>query len=133
MDYDGFNPRRVTVNKLAQHPARLEPRRPLARLRLVSPAATPDIFLASIFEGKSANLTSGAGQAFAPSFSPDGKRIAYASNRRRQHGDLGRERRRQRRAQAHLQPRPRHRALLEPDRARRSPSPPTAAARRRST
>ena len=45
---------------------------------------TPVIFLARIFEGKSvANVTGERenSQAFAPAFSPDGQRIAYASTR----------------------------------------------------
>ena len=37
--------------------------------------------MARIFEGRSDNITKSEGQAFAPTFSPDGKRIAYASNK----------------------------------------------------
>jgi TolB protein len=81
VDYDGFNPRRVTVNQsLNILPNWSSDGRSLAYVsyRLGS----PEIFIASIFEGKSTNLTAGkAGQAFAPSWSPDGKRIAYASNK----------------------------------------------------
>ena len=80
MDYDGFNPRRVTVNRsLNILPAWSPDGRSLAYVSYRR--GQPDIFLASIFEGRSANLTNGQGQAFAPSFSPDGRRIAYASNR----------------------------------------------------
>jgi TolB protein len=81
VDYDGFNPRRVTVNQsLNILPNWSSDGRSLAYVsyRLGS----PEIFIASIFEGKSTNLTAGkAGQAFAPSWSPDGKRIAYASQK----------------------------------------------------
>jgi TolB protein len=80
MDYDGFNPKRFTVNRsLNILPAWSPDGRALA---YVSYRQTfPDVFVASIFEGKSLNLTQGNGQSFAPSFSPDGKRVAYASNR----------------------------------------------------
>jgi TolB protein len=80
MDYDGYNPRRVTVNKSINIlPAWSPDGRSLAYVSFRRQSA--DIYLASIFEGKSANVTSGAGQSFAPAFSPDGKRIAYASSR----------------------------------------------------
>jgi TolB protein len=80
MDYDGYNPRRVTVNKnINILPAWSPDGRSLAYVSYRR--NTPDIYLASIFEGKSSNLTNGAGQNFAPSFSPDGKRIAYSSTR----------------------------------------------------
>ncbi|HET9317284.1 MAG TPA: Tol-Pal system beta propeller repeat protein TolB, partial [Vicinamibacteria bacterium] len=80
MDYDGYNPRRVTVNKNINILPNWSPDgRSLAYVSYRR--NSPDIFLASIFEGKSTNLTNGTGQNFAPSFSPDGKRIAYSSTR----------------------------------------------------
>ncbi|HVR71903.1 MAG TPA: hypothetical protein VMT87_13760 [Vicinamibacteria bacterium] len=80
MDYDGFNPRRVTVNRSINIlPAWSPDGRSLAYVSYRR--GQPDIFLAAIFEARSANLTGGQGQAFAPAFSPDGRRIAYASNR----------------------------------------------------
>ena len=80
MDYDGYNPRRITVNKdINITPAWSPDGRSLAYTSYRR--KSPDIFLASIFEGKSSNLTNGSGQNFAPSFSPDGKRIAYSSTR----------------------------------------------------
>jgi TolB protein len=81
VDYDGYNPRRVTVNaSLNILPAWSPDGRSLAYVsyRLGS----PEIFIASIFEGKSLNMTAGKnGQAFSPAWSPDGKRIAYGSSR----------------------------------------------------
>jgi TolB protein len=81
VDYDGFNARRMTVNMFLNIlPAWSPDGRSLAYTSYRT--GSPEIFIASIFEGKSANLTAGkAGQAFAPSWSPDGKRIAYASNK----------------------------------------------------
>jgi TolB protein len=80
MDYDGFNPRRVTVNRSINIlPAWSPDGRSLAYVSYRQ--GQPDIFVASVFEGRSANLTGGQGQAFAPAFSPDGRRVAYASNR----------------------------------------------------
>ena len=81
VDYDGYNPRRVTVNgSLNILPAWSPDGRSLAYVSYRQ--GSPEIFIASIFEGKSLNMTGGKNaQAFAPSWSPDGKRIAYASTR----------------------------------------------------
>jgi TolB protein len=83
VDYDGFNPRRVTVNgSINILPAWSPDGRSLAYVSYRQGA--PAIFLAYVFEGRSTpNVTGekGGSQAFAPSFSPDGKRIAFASNR----------------------------------------------------
>lgn len=80
MDYDGYNPRRVTVNRsLNILPAWSPDGRLLAYVSYRQ--GVPDVFLAAIFEGRSSNLTGGKGQAFAPSFSPDGKRVVFASSR----------------------------------------------------
>ena len=80
MDYDGFNPRRVTVNKSINILPNWNPDgRSLSYVSYRQ--GQPDVYVASIYEGRSANLTNGRGQSFAPSFSPDGKHIAYSSNR----------------------------------------------------
>jgi TolB protein len=83
VDYDGFNPRRVTVNgSLNILPAWSPDGSSLAYVSYRR--GTPLIFLAHIFEGRSVPNVSGEredGQAFAPAFSPDGEKIAFASNR----------------------------------------------------
>lgn len=83
MDYDGFNPRRVTVNSSINILPTWSPDgRSLAYVSYRQGA--PLLFLAHIYEGKStANLTGerGNGQAFAPAISPDGSKVAYGSNR----------------------------------------------------
>jgi TolB protein len=81
-DYDGYNPRRVTVNgSINILPAWSRDGRSLAYVSYRQ--GVPQIFLASIFEGRSTpNLTGERGsQAFAPASSPDGTRMAFASNR----------------------------------------------------
>jgi len=83
VDYDGFNPRRVTVNgSLNLLPAW---RPDGAAIAYVSyRQGSPHLFLAKIFEGQSVQNLSGEkgdGQAFSPAFSPDGKSLAFASNR----------------------------------------------------
>ncbi len=83
VDYDGFNPRRVTVNgSLNILPAW---RPDGAALAYVSyRQGSPLLYLAKIFEGQSVSNLSGEkgdAQAFAPTFSPDGKSLAFASSR----------------------------------------------------
>jgi len=83
VDYDGFNPRRVTVNSSLNILPAWRPDG--AALVYVSyRQGSPMLYLAKIFEGQSvANLSGekGDSQAFSPSFSPDGKSLAFVSNR----------------------------------------------------
>lgn len=80
VDYDGYNPRRITVNNsLNILPAWSPSGRALAYVSYRQ--GGPSVFVAHIYEGRSDNVTRNEGQSFAPSFSPDGRRIAYASNK----------------------------------------------------
>lgn len=83
MDYDGFDAKRVTINKsLNILPTWSPDGRTLAYVSYRQ--GSPAIFLAQIYEGRSTpNVTGekGNGQSFAPAFSPDGKKLAFASNR----------------------------------------------------
>jgi TolB protein len=84
VDYDGYNPRRVTVNgSLNILPNWSPDGRALAYLSYRG--GTPAVYLAYIFEGRSTpNLTgekNGSQVLGGATFSPDGKRIAFASNR----------------------------------------------------
>ena len=81
VDYDGFNPRRVTVNRsLNILPAWSPDGRSLAYVSYRKDIAS--ILRAFIFEGRSDNMTrTRTGNFAAPAFSPDGKQIAYASRR----------------------------------------------------
>jgi TolB protein len=83
VDYDGFNPRRVTVNSsLNILPAWRPDGRALGYVSYRQ--GSPLLYLARIFEGQSvANLSGekGDAQAFAPAFSPDGRSLAFASSR----------------------------------------------------
>lgn len=77
-DYDGYNVRRVTVNRSLNILPAFSP--DSSRLAYVSyRGGTPEIYVAEVAAGRSHKLTEGA-QSFAPSWSPDGSRIAYASN-----------------------------------------------------
>ena len=75
MDYDGFNPRRVTVNNSINIlPAWSPDGRSLAYVSYRQ--GTPDIYVASIFEGKSSNVT---GRRAASPSPPPSARTASAS------------------------------------------------------
>ena len=83
VDYDGFNPRQVTVNgSLNILPAWRPDGQALAYVSYRQ--GSPLVYLAKIYEGQSvANLTGerDGSQAFSPAFSPDGRSLAFASNR----------------------------------------------------
>ena len=132
VDYDGFNPRRVTVNgSLNILPAW---RPDGAALAYVSyRQGSPLLYLAQDLRGPERRRTSaarrGTRRPSRPRSAPTGRRspspAAASGNMDIWVGERGR----QRRPAAHHDAGLRHRALLEPDRARRSPSPRTAPAR----
>ncbi len=83
VDYDGFNPRRVTVNaSLNITPTWSPDGKALAYVSWRQ--GPPLLYLARIFQGRSvANLSGerGGAQAITPAISPDGKSIAFSSTR----------------------------------------------------
>jgi TolB protein len=84
VDYDGFNPRRVTVNNSLNILPAWRPDGQAIAYVSYRQDRTPMVFLAEIFAGRSSgNITAerAGSQAFAPAWSPDGKRVVFASNR----------------------------------------------------
>ncbi|MEZ5290121.1 MAG: hypothetical protein R2745_03485 [Vicinamibacterales bacterium] len=79
-DYDGFNQRRVTVNRqLNIFPAWSPDGRAIAYTSYRR--GYPDIFISLIYQGAMETPTKGTGQNWLPAFSPDGTKIAFTSNR----------------------------------------------------
>ncbi|HEX5108033.1 MAG TPA: hypothetical protein VFV95_06285 [Vicinamibacterales bacterium] len=81
VDYDGFNPRRITVNRyLNLNPSWSPDGRTLA-YTAYSPSGA-DIVLSRIYEGLPLQRPAkGIGNNYLPVFSPDGTRIAFMSTR----------------------------------------------------
>jgi TolB protein len=81
-DYDGANPRRLTVNRtLNINPAWSPDGRALAFSSYVR--GVPDIFIANIYQGTPPEnpLRTKGEENFLPVFSPDGTKVAFQSNR----------------------------------------------------
>jgi TolB protein len=79
-DYDGANPRRITINRALNVFPNWSPD---GRSIVYTSYRTgqPDILISNIYAGTMETPTKGGGQNWLPVFSPDGKRIAFTSNR----------------------------------------------------
>ena len=116
-DYDGYNPRRVTVNgSLNILPAWSPDGRQLAYTSYRQAAARHLRLLHLRDEEHAAHR--GREPGLRPVLEPRRQARGLRRQHRRQHGDLRVRRRRQRRAQGHLEQRFRGGALLEPHRQR---------------
>jgi TolB protein len=79
-DYDGANPRRITINRaLNITPSWSPDGRSIAYTSYRTGIA--DILISNIFAGTMESPTKGVGQNFLPVFSPDGTKLAFMSNR----------------------------------------------------
>ena len=81
-DYDGANPRRVTVSRvLNTNPAWSPDGRSIGYTSWLT--GFPDVIVSHLFEGRMSNPANGNSreQNFLPAFSPDGRRMAFNSNR----------------------------------------------------
>ena len=80
VDYDGFNPRRVTSTRVPEHPARVEPRRAFPRLRVVPPRLARHLLRLHL-RREERELTTGSGQASRPRGALTASASRTASNR----------------------------------------------------
>lgn len=79
-DYDGANPRRITINRTLNIFPNWSPDvRSIAYTSYRNGA--PDILISNIYAGTMEQPMKGVGQNWLPVFSPDGTKIAFVSNR----------------------------------------------------
>jgi TolB protein len=80
VDYDGANPRRITINRaLNVFPNWSPDARSIAYTSYRT--GVPDILISNIYAGTMEIPTKGTGQNWLPVFSPDGTKIAFTSSR----------------------------------------------------
>lgn len=79
-DYDGANPRRITINRALNVFPNWSPD---GRSIVYTSYRTgvPDILISNIYAGTMEMPSKGSGQNWLPVFSPDGTKIAFTSNR----------------------------------------------------
>jgi TolB protein len=78
-DYDGANPRRVTVSRQLNITPSWSP--DARALAYTTYRPNPDIFVSMIYQGVLQNPTKSVGTNYLPVFSPDGKQMAFMSGR----------------------------------------------------
>lgn len=81
-DYDGANEQRITVSRsLNNNPSWSPDAQSIAYTSYGPRGSSPDIVVSSIYKGLLQRPAKGIGNNYLPSFSPDGKRVAFASTR----------------------------------------------------
>ena len=79
-DYDGANPRRITINRTMNlYPSWSPDGRSIVYTSYRT--GVPDLLISNIYAGTMESPTKGVGQNWLPVFSPDGTRVTFVSTR----------------------------------------------------